>query len=139
MESVQQREQTCTQSSEKHTTWCGAVEMEDSHGREIITRQLNERDKVSASPFQDLQSLFVRVAVVTYRCPSATFSTVQSSFGNAPRGLTAAGSLPSAHCFPLHKKAFSLAQHSPMLCSSAHLPSHRTNNQADRHEALLVI
>lgn len=51
MKKVQQCEQTFTQSSENHTTGCRAVGMEDSHGREMTTRQVNERDKVRASPF----------------------------------------------------------------------------------------
>lgn len=115
------------ESSESYITWCRAVKMEDSHGKEIVTRQLNNCDKVSASLF----FFFFKWFSVT--------STVQSSFANAPRDLTTAGSLTSEHCFPLHKKAFPLAQHSPVLYSSAHLWSRMTNNQADKHDALVVL
>ena len=39
-----------------------------------------------------LFSYSLSVAVATYRCPRATFSPVQSSFGNAHSDLTTAGS-----------------------------------------------
>ena len=68
-----------------------------------------------------LFSYSLSVAVVTYRCPRATFSPVQSSSRNAHSDLTTAGSPTPEPCFPLYKKAFSLAQHSPVLYSAAHL------------------
>lgn len=54
--------------------------------------------------------------------------TVQSSFGDARRALTRAGPLTTEHRSPPYKTPLSLAQHSPVPYSSAHLWSHRTNN-----------
>lgn len=65
-------------------------------------------------------TLCQRATAVTYRCPRAQ-RTVQGSFGDAHRALTRAGPLTTEHHSPLHKTPLSLAQHSPVPYSSAHL------------------
>lgn len=94
--------------------------MEDSHGeKELpgkymnVTKYMPVLFRLFSYSLPELQWLLTGV--------QGLHSAVQSSFGNAHRDLTLAGSLTSEHCFPLHKKAFVLAQHSPVLYSSAHL------------------
>lgn len=104
--------------------------MEDSHGREMTTRQVMKVTKevpvllrLFSYSWSELQWLLTAVRGLCSAQAKAALGM--------PRALTPQEA-------PTAQKALSLAQHPLVLCTSAHLGSW-TDNQADTHGAFLVM